>query len=228
MKNVAIQDLTPRVITLESIQVGAPRALGLPGAPDPFDQPWTTGIFKTPVAGPVFAGVTGLAGDAQADLEVHGGPDKAVCAYCADHYDTWRQTPELAAMGPGAFGENFTLRGASEPIVCVGDVYRAGELVLQVSQPRQPCWKLARKWRMRDLTDRVVKSGRTGWYFRVLHAGHVAAGAELMLEDRPFPEWTIQAANAVMHTRPFDRAASAALAAVPVISASWRTTLGKR
>jgi MOSC domain-containing protein YiiM len=213
---------------LISIQVGQPRQLGVDGSPDPFETPWTTGIFKLPVADAVYVGASGIEGDGQADLSVHGGPDKAVCVYCGDHYQDWTRSPGLSAMGPGAFGENFTLEGVSESAVCIGDIWTAGEVRLQVSQPRQPCWKLARKWRIRDFADRVIKADRTGWYFRVLQAGWLAAGARLALQERTTPEWSVSAANRVMHGRPFDRAASAALARVPTLSASWRATLSKR
>ena len=211
-----------------SIQTGAPRTLGVEGASDPFERPWTTGIFKVPVTGPIYVGPTGLAGDGQADLANHGGPDKAVCAYSGDHYDEWRRLPDLSSMAPGAFGENLTLGGVAEADVCIGDIWSAGEVILQVSQPRQPCWKLARKWGIRDFADQVVRSGRTGWYFRVLRDGWIAAGTPLTLTDRRSPEWTIRDANRVMHGRPMDVEASSVLAAVPTLSSSWRGTLLRR
>ena len=216
---------TARVV---SVQVGRQRSLGREDAAEVFDRAWTTGIFKTPVAGPVGVGLEHLAGDEQADLTVHGGRDKAVCVYSADHYPAWAGIlwPEVGAFG--AFGENLSVAGVTEGDICIGDVWETGGLRLQVTQPRQPCWKLARKWRIHDLTDQVVLTGRTGWYFRVLAEGEVAAGATLLLTDRPSPEWTITAANHVMHGRPRDNAAAAVLATVPALSASWRATLGKR
>lgn len=213
------------VITLDSIQIGVPKQFGSPEAVDPFDRLWTTGIYKAPVSGLVLVRSTGLEGDGQADIEAHGGADKAVCVYPGDHYAEWRRTPELAAMGPGAFGENFTVRGITEEDACIGDRFRAGDLMLQISQPRQPCWKLARKWGIRDFADRVIRAGRTGWYFRVLAEAPVSAGAELMLVDRPFPQWTVREANRVMHRRPRVRADAADLASVPLLSESWRATL---
>jgi MOSC domain-containing protein YiiM len=211
-----------------SVQVGVPREMGHEGAPEVFDRPWTSGIFKTPVDGPVFVGFEHLAGDQQADLTVHGGRDKAVCVYSADHYPAWAGTlwPEVGAFG--AFGENLSVAGVTEDDVCIGDVWAAGDLRFQVSQPRQPCWKLARKWRIPDLVDRVVTTGRTGWYFRVLEEGAVVAGTTLTLVERPAPEWSITAANEVMHGRPRNNAAAAVLAAVPALSEAWRATLAKR
>ena len=213
---------------LLSIQAGTPRQIGADGASDAGDEPWTTGIFKDAVHGPVFVGSTNIEGDAQADRVNHGGRDKAVCAYAADHYPEWRLRPELAAMAPGAFGENFTILGLTEDAVCIGDVWAVGGALVQVSQPRQPCWKLARKWGIREFVAQVVASGRTGWYFRVLQEGTVAAGTPMTLVERQEPSWTIRAANDVMHGRPINRAASLLLGEVASLSVAWRETLARR
>jgi MOSC domain-containing protein YiiM len=214
----------PRLL---AIQVGLPQQLGQPEAENPFDRPWTTGFYKQPVAGPVWLQARGLAGDGQADLENHGGPDKAVCAYAAEHYPGWRSSLGLD-LPTGAFGENFTIEALTEPAVCIGDVWRVGDVAVQVSQPRQPCWKLARRWRIKDLAVQVVENGRTGWYFRVLEEGAVEAGAPLTLAARPRPDWTIERANQVMHHHKHDLEAAAALADVPELSGSWRSTLRGR
>jgi MOSC domain-containing protein YiiM len=170
-------------------------------------------------------GPVGFAEDQQADLHNHGGADKAVCAYCADHYDAWRATLPIGPADYGAFGENLSLTGLDEHGACIGDVWTLGDAVLEVSQPRQPCWKLGRRWRMPSLPDEVVRTGWTGWYFRVLRAGTVAAGMPLGLTQRPHPAWTIAAANDVMHRHVGE---TAALVAVPALSASWRRTLERR
>lgn len=218
--------LTP---ILESVQIGPPQARGWDGAPDPMDRPWTSGIFKTPVSGPVAVEGLGLAGDAQADLVNHGGADKAVCAYPADHFDHWRAVLARPDLGPGAFGENFTMRGLTERDVCIGDTWRIGDLLVQVSQPRQPCWKLARRWRTADFADQVIAAGRTGWYFRVLRPATVSAGLSCGLIERPYPEWTVSAANAVRYDNAgAARARGAELAEVPLLSASWRRALRSR
>jgi MOSC domain-containing protein YiiM len=213
---------------LLSIQVGRPRDYGAAGAPDSMDRPWTTGFFKETAAGPVSLGRTNLHGDGQADLVNHGGADKAVCAYSADHYDAWRRELGRPDLPFGAFGENFTVRGLTEADVCIGDVWRLGEAVVQVSQPRQPCWKLARRWRITDLPDRVLRSGRTGWYFRVLTEGSVASGLPMTHVDRPFPRWTVERANRVMHRDTHDAALAAELASIPLLSSSWRSSLSSR
>lgn len=167
---------------LASIQVSLPRSFGQEGAADPMDRPWTTGFFKEPVSSAVRLGLINLEGDGQADLVHHGGTDKAVLAYSAEHYPGWRQSMNNPSLPFGAFGENFTITGLTEADVCIGDIWQVGdEAVLEVSQPRQPCWKLARRWRIKSLALDVQQTGRTGWYFRVLTEGIVAAGMRLVL-----------------------------------------------
>lgn len=181
---------------LRSIQVGMPRA-GRTDEEEP--RPWTTGIYKASVAGPIPLGRINLRGDGQADLVHHGGPDKAVCAYSADHWPYWRRVLSTETLTGGGFGENFTLEGLTEADLCIGDMVAVGSTLIQVSQPRQPCWKLARRWQILDLALQVEQTGFTGWYFRVLEEGRVEAGQILRLVERPCPEWTIAAANRVMH-----------------------------
>ena len=210
---------------LVSIQVGLPRAYGREGADDPMDRPWETGFFKQPVDGPLWLGRTNLAGDGQADLVNHGGEDKAVLCYAASHYPEWRTALDKPDLPHGAFGENFTIDGPNEESVCVGDVYRLGDALIQVSQPRQPCWKLAWRWRIKELTALVEYSGRTGWYIRVLEEGEVRAGQELTLLDRPYPEWTIIRGSRVMRNRHRDPVAAGQLAACEALAVSWREHL---
>lgn len=154
-------------------------------------------IVKTPARGALKLSETGLEGDQQADLRVHGGPDKAVCVYPFEHYASWQE--QLAReLPPGSFGENFTTEGLVESDVCIGDVYRAGDAVLQVSQPRQPCFRLAARHNRPDLVKRVVESGFTGFYFRTVEPGTVAAGWPLELLDRPSPGVTVSLVNDVL------------------------------
>jgi MOSC domain-containing protein YiiM len=213
---------------LHSVQVGAPKDYGSEAATDAHDKPWTTGFFKTPVAGPVFVGATNLAGDGQADLKNHGGIDKAVLAYSADHYPEWRAELGLPDMPHGAFGENLTIAGLSESSVCIGDTFRIGSVIFEVSQPRQPCWKLARRWRRHELVRLVVGNGRTGWYLRVLQEGYIEAGMPVDLLDRRNAEWSIARANEILHQRRTDLALTLELAAVPLLAKSWVDELHER
>lgn len=215
----------PRVV---AVSVGLPRARGTEGAQEPMDRPWTSGIVKDRVRGPVRVSRTNLAGDGQADLTVHGGPDKAVLAYAAAHYPGWREALGIAELAPGGFGENLTVEGLDEESVCLGDVWRVGGAVLEVSQPRQPCWKLARRWRIPDLALRVQESGRGGWYLRVLTEGDVSEGDAVERLRRPLPQWTIARLNDAMHVRKDDLALARELADLEPLAESWRRAFGKR
>jgi MOSC domain-containing protein YiiM len=213
------------VPTILSIQVGQPQSLGYSGDADSHDQPWTTAFFKSPVVGPVWVGPTNIAGDGQADLEHHGGIDKAVLAYSADHYPYWRGHLGLPDLPFGGFGENLTVTGLDEWQVAIGDVWQAGDVLFQVSQPRQPCWKMSRRWRIDDLAREVIANGKSGWYLRVLAEGQIAAGGDLILVERPHPAWSIARASEIMHHRKDDLAAAAQLAALPELSGAWKQTL---
>jgi MOSC domain-containing protein YiiM len=214
---------------LHSLQLGLPREVQPTGEHDLSDKPWTTGFFKQPVSEPAFARVDGIDGDGQADLAVHGGPDKAICVYSFDHYPFWEDELVIEPLPTGAFGENFTVAGLTEEQVCIGDVWQVGDsVVVQVSQPRQPCWKLARCWQRKTLAIEVQENGKTGWYFRVLKEGLVEAGMPLTLSERPHPVWTVARANQVMHHDKHNAVAAAELAALAELSASWKQTLGKR
>jgi MOSC domain-containing protein YiiM len=217
-----------RETVLLAVHVGLPRQLGAEGASEPMERLWTTGFIKEPVAGPVRLGVTNLEGDGQADLVHHGGPDKAVLAYAAEHYDAWRQELALPDLPLAAFGENFTIAGQSEASVCIGDVWQVGDTLLQVSQPRQPCWKLARRWRIKTLALRVQETGRTGWYLRVLQVGIVEAGMPLELRERPHATWTVQRANQIMHVDKSDLRLAGELAELPELAPNWKATLRRR
>lgn len=213
---------------IHSIQVGLPQSKPADCPEDPTQQPWTTGIVKRLTPGPVWLGRHNLAGDGQADLVHHGGIDKAVCAYPSEHWSHWRSILPPAQLSGGAFGENFTLEGLTEQEVCIGDVFSVGSAVVQISQPRQPCWKLARRWSIKDLALQVERTGFTGWYFRVLQEGTVESNAPLQLMDRPCPEWTIATANRIMHHERENRTAAERLSLCPLLSASWQHTLRQR
>jgi MOSC domain-containing protein YiiM len=213
---------------LSSIQVGLPCGYGSEEAADPHDKPWTTGIYKNGVQGPVFVGTTNIRGDGQANLKSHGGIDKAVLAYSADHYPEWRERMGIPDMAHGGFGENLTIAGWSEESVCIGDVFRIGPVIFEVSQPRQPCWKLARRWRMHELVGMVVRNGRGGWYLRVKQEGLIEAGMPVELVERPNPGWTIATANQILHHFPTNLELTLALAEVPRLADAWVRELRER
>lgn len=212
---------------LRSIQVGTPETYGTEDAEDPMDRPWETAFYKEPVDGEVYLGRRNLEGDQQADLRHHGGPEKAVCVYPSEHYPYWAEELGLN-LGPAAFGENFTIKGQTEREACIGDIYEVGEATLQITQPRSPCWKLARRWHVKELATMFEVTGYTGWYLRVLETGHVARGQPVQLVDRPNPEWTVSRATKVRYRMPDDRSLAGELATVDELGDSWTETLQNR
>ncbi|EGG33433.1 MOSC domain-containing protein [Paenibacillus sp. HGF5] len=159
-----------------SLNVGKPVTVDYQG------KDLSTGIYKQPVEGSLFLSSLNFEGDGQADLVNHGGLDKAVCAYPSEHYPYWERS--LGKPMPyAAFGENLTLRGLLEDEVRIGDVYRVGEAVLQVSQPRYPCFKLSQKHGVKDMPARVLNTGYSGFYFRVLEEGKVSADSPVTRLD---------------------------------------------
>jgi len=153
-----------------SVNVGLPREVHWKG------ERVSTGIFKQPVAGRVVARRLNLDGDRQADLTVHGGAEKAVYAYPAEHYDYWRQELPNMALPWGMFGENLTTSGLLEEAVNVGDRFRVGTALLQATQPRLPCYKLGLKFGREDMVRRFLTGGRYGWYLAVVEEGEVGVG----------------------------------------------------
>lgn len=177
-------------------------------------------MFKDRVEGPVRLGLHNLDGDAQADLRHHGGPDKAICVYPKDRYSMWSERLGID-LGAGDFGENFTVTGQDEDSVCLGDRYRIGQAVVQVTQPRSPCWKLARRWHP-SLALWFQESGHTGWYLRVLQEGLVQSGQPLELLERPHDTWTILKLNLARYQDHAQRQDLEFLANCEALSSNWR------
>ena len=207
-------------VRLDALAIGEVRPLG----------PVTSGMHKTPIEGAVRLEREGLVGDAQADRRHHGGIDKAVHHYPRDHYAAWREElgdlPWLEA--PGAFGENFSTRGMLEADVCIGDEWSIGSARLQVSQARQPCFKLGLRFGRKDMPRLVQTSGRTGWYYRVLETGEVRMGDTLVRVARPHPDWPLTRAAAVLYDRVLDVDELRALAVLPSLAESWRSLVERR
>ena len=188
-------------------------------------------IGKQPVEHAVAVGALGLAGDEQADRAVHGGIDKAIHHYPADHYAGWRQqlgdVPLLDT--PGAFGENISTTGLNETNVYLGDRFRLGTALVEVSQARQPCWKLDHRFGTKGVMAQVVKTRRTGWYYRVLEPGQVRAGDTLELVERPYSDWPLASLFGLLiggeaKDRPADLRA---LRDVPVLAETWQVRRAK-
>ena len=213
---------------LISIQVGQPKTRTYKRPSDGKPISWTSGIFKTPIAGAVRVRTLGLDGDGQADLVNHGGADKAVLAYSADHFPVWRERLEILDITNGAFGENLTFQNLTEADVCIGDVWKLGDVILEVSQPREPCWKLGRRWNCATLPKQVVSTGWSGWYFRILEEGTIEAGCAAQLQERRHAEWSILRANQVRFNKQASKEELRSLAILNELSESWKQPLLKR
>lgn len=198
------------------LRIGRAKPLGASGA--------CSAIDKHRIDGACAAGPLGLDGDEQADRKNHGGPDKAIHAYAVAHLPTWADElpAQAACFRPGGFGENLVIGGASEADICLGDRWRIGSALVEVSQGRQPCWKLNLRFGVTDMARRVQESGRTGWYFRVIEPGDIAAGDKGALVARPHPAWTLtRTAHLLYHDR-MNRNALAELAQLPGLPDNWR------
>jgi MOSC domain-containing protein YiiM len=183
-------------------------------------------IAKAPLDGPQHIGFLGLKGDEQADPRFHGGPDKALHHYPADHYARWATLavdhPLLNA--PGAFGENISTHGLTEESVCIGDRFRLGTVLLEISQGRQPCWKQGQRMEWTTLPALMVRERRSGWYYRVLEEGEAQAGDFIALVERPLPDWSVRRVFSLLIAgeHKSDPAALETLATMEPLFSGWR------
>ncbi len=179
-----------------AVHVGRIAPLGPDRVPSAF--------IKRSVAGSVEVKRLGLVGDEQADLRVHGGLDKAVYGYAVGHYAAWRQEypNHDALLGPGAFGENLAIDGLNEADLCVGDVHAIGSALLQVCQPRQPCFKFALRFEDTALPRAMTRNGRSGWYYRVVREGSLMPGDAVTLHERPNPDFRFTRLVAIVNRSP--------------------------
>ncbi|MDT5268289.1 MAG: hypothetical protein QOH49_475 [Acidobacteriota bacterium] len=199
-----------------SLNVGRPRLVVWNG------QTVSTGIYKLPVEGRVMLRALNLDGDRQADLTVHGGPEKAAYAYPAEHYAYWREELPGTELPWGMFGENFTVEGLDESSVNIGDRFRLGEAEVTVTQPRMPCYKLGIKFGRADILKRFLASGRTGFYFSVRREGEVGAGDELELIGRDEHTVTVADVTRLYVRDKHDVETMRRAVAVEVLPESWR------
>lgn len=196
------------------------------GRAAPFRGDEQSAIARKPTDAPVAIGPLGLAGDEQADRRVHGGADKAIHHYARDHYDAWdAELGGHALLGmAGAFGENISTTGITETDLLIGDRFRLGTALVEVSHGRQPCWKLDHRFGGPGIMKQVVQTGRCGWYYRVLEPGAVRAGDALELVERGVSEWTV---SRVFHLligggHKSDKIALIELAQLPQLAEVWR------
>ncbi|MCK8464045.1 MOSC domain-containing protein [Aliiroseovarius sp. S1339] len=185
-------------------------------------------IAKTAIKGPQSLTLTGFKKDQQADLAVHGGPEKAVHHYAADHYADWQAEGLIAPnTRPAAFGENISTTGLREDSAFIGDIFRLGTAIVQISQGRQPCWKLNLHTGQDRMAHLFQKTLRTGWYYRVLEAGHVCQGDQIQLIERVQPKWTVAAVTDARLTKHIAQNDAKELAELSELALGWRKAFSR-
>lgn len=216
--------MTPSTTMIATVRLFAGRIRQLP------DDSRTTGMYKTAVDGRVHLGSEGLDGDEQADRRVHGGRDKALHFYPPDHYATLaaRFPAAAALLIPGSLGENISAAGLDEDCVRLGDVFSLGGARLEVSQPRQPCWKIDARFGVDGMTEFIATSGLTGGYLRVLEAGDAASGDLLQLVDRHPEAPTLAEFWRLWLTHRPELDALQQLALAPGLPENWRRRISER
>lgn len=216
-------NVSPMKAQINQVLTGKVCAYGPNGEPSAYR--------KTETANSAAVEFLGLSGDQQADPKHHGGPEKAILHYAYDHYPVWRtEQPELAEhlLSPGAFGENISSTGLTEESVCLGDRFRLGTSIVEVSQGRQPCWKLGHRFGTPEMLREVIRTGRGGWYYRVIQTGYVRKGDTIELVDRLHPEWSVSTVSGLILGSDRDADALAALGELEALADNWRIRARRR
>ena len=192
-------------------------------------QGMQSAINKQPLTSPILCNRTGLAYDEQTETRFHGGKERALHWYPAEHYDFWKiywhamALPQSAApFEPGAFGENISGRGWTEDQVCIGDIFQMGEVTVQISQPRSPCYKLNNRFGYPVMSQIMQSNGRCGWLLRVLEPGRVIPKEDMTLLERPCPELSVKRTADILFNSAFHRDNLELLANNDLLSPNWR------
>ena len=206
---------------IESVRIGTPKPLPYRG------KIVQSAIFKEEIHDSIYVSLTNLEGDTQADTKHHGGPDKAVCAYAAENYAFF--TKKIGQAFPyGSFGENITTSGFREDTIMIGDILSIGDCILQVSQPREPCFKIAARHNLPQLPVWIRQTGYSGYYLRVLKEGILQAGDSALLKERGAGRITVAEANAIMYSSDATSEQIDRLLNEKALSASWCKQLTKK
>ena len=208
---------------ITAINIACPDFVSLDGGP----KKHRSGILKKSVSGPVFLNQFGFDGDGVGDTRIHGGEDKAVCAYSVDHLPYWNEKLQRK-LGPGSFGENLSMVGMLETTTHIGDIFEVGAAQVQVTQPRQPCHKLNKVFNDPSMACSIKKTGFSGYYLRVLKAGLVESGSTLKLIHKDANGFSIENANALLRKGGMNVQNMEDLISLPALSNSWRIMIQKR
>lgn len=185
---------------VKALLIGKVQTYGDENAANSINKIWQSAIFKTATNDEIYADKFGFHGDEVADKKHHGGAEKAIFANSYENYPVWSEFLGLNNLPFGAMGENLTISGIHEESVYIGDVHKIGSLVLQVSQPRKPCFKLSKRWMNAGVAKEIFRSGLSGWYYRVLENGVCKAGNEVQILQRDKASMSVMEVNRLFYS----------------------------
>jgi len=211
-----------------SVQAGKVKAYGDKNKSEFLQKYWESAFFKEALNSKVFVSKHGLSGDEIADKVHHGGVEKAVFANSYENYKDWAEFLQIDKLPFGALGENLTISGLHESSVFLGDIHKIGSTLLQVSQPRKPCFKIAKRWNNKKFTNEIYTTGLTGWYYRVLEEGEIIAGDEVSIEISDKSKISILQANIAFANPQQYKNILEKILKIDSIAPSYRTSIEKR
>lgn len=211
-----------------SVQVGKVATVGDKNSNNSLTKEYTTASIKNPIRGEVEVTKLSILGDSVADTIHHGGEHKAVFANSINNYNHWKEFLDKDELSFGALGENLTFDTIDESNVCIGDIHKIGSVTMQVSQPRQPCWKISRRWEHKDLTKEIYESGKTGWYYRVLSTGSFKASDKVELLSQLETKITILKANETLRDISSNVKTANKLLTIDCLAPAWIKSLKQK
>lgn len=211
-----------------SVQVGRAKTYGDAQSKDFLEKEWQSASFKEVSHTPLFAHFTGFSGDEVADTVHHGGVDKAIFTNSYENYAHWASFLEQKSLPFGALAENLTITGLHEQSVMLGEVHQIGTAILQVSQPRKPCWKISRRWNHIAFTNEIFTSGLTGWYYKVLQEGLIGSDDEVKVIQQKTPQISILKANEAFREPEKYKSILETILDIPSLASSYQESIEKR
>ncbi len=211
-----------------SVQVGCVKTYGDAQSKDFLEKEWQSASFKEVSKTPLYARFTGFVGDEVADTMHHGGVDKAIFANSYENYAQWASFLGIKSLPFGALAENLTMNGLHERNVMLGEIHQIGTALLQVSQPRKPCWKISRRWNHKAFTNEIFTSGLTGWYYKVLQEGTIGLADEVKVLRQETPQISILEANEAFREPEKYRYMLETILEIPSLASSYKESIVKR
>ena len=211
-----------------SVQIGKVATTGNKNSKDFLTKEYTTASIKNPIKEKVKVTKLSIIGDSVADTVHHGGVHKAVFANSINNYNHWKDFLNKDELPFGALGENLTLDNIDESIVCIGDIHKIGTVTMQVSQPRQPCWKISRRWEHNDFMKEIYDSGKTGWYYRILEEGSFRVNDKVELISQLETKITILEANKTLRDLSSNIQTADKLLNIDCLAPAWLKSLNQK